>query len=132
MANSMSVNFGASANGVPIATSTQRAEASSLLLVQEAIAASASDESVAAVVDEGTLKGFYLLATGGDLIVKTNSDSAPDDTFALKDGVPVTWTEESAGAKPIGEDITGLYVSNSGDSEVGLILIALTDATPSA
>ena len=129
MANELVVSVTVNAGGVPLVATQQRASGSAMLVIQEEIAGSGTDVQVAASIDEGALEGLAILSDR-DLTLKTNSSSVPDDTFALKAGVPVIWTTGSATAKPLGDDVTALFATNAGSQAAKLTIVAITDATP--
>lgn len=133
MSNTLRISFGASANGQAIGASAVADEVSgdSMLQLAITIASDASDAAANCVIDEDTLAGFFMVSDV-DCTVKTNSDSAAQETFDLSAGVPVYWTSNSSGAKPISDDLTALYITNdSSPAAAGtLYLVAVTDATP--
>jgi hypothetical protein len=130
MAYEMVVNVVVNAGGVPVVATTQRGTGSSMLVLRETVAGSATDVAVACAIDVSALKGLTLVSSQ-DVTVETNSASAPDDTFALKAGVPLVWTANgSPTANPLSEDVTVLYVTNAGSQAAQLDVVAVTDATP--
>lgn len=64
------------------------------------------------------LQGWILLAEGGAVTVKTNSTSAPDNTFTLADGSPQFWFTGSGGSDSISTTVTKFYVTNSSGATV--------------
>lgn len=91
----------------------------------------ASDFQVDVNIDMSEMKSFLLKADVG-MTVKTNSSGTPDDTFTLKAGVPLLWTENSYFSNPLSADVTALYVTNDQGESGELVVEALEDSTPSS
>ncbi len=79
-------------------------------------------------LDYSQLKGFYLVSSQ-DVTVKTNSDSVPDDTFALLADQPIAWNELSGLTNPVGTDITALYITNASGSTATIQFRTIFDPT---
>lgn len=100
--------------------------------VDEAIPESASDLEVAFAADVSQLKSLFLLSDKA-LTLKTNSDSAPDNTIALAAGVPFVWNHQNGVAlrdtedAAISTDIAKLYAT--GTDAAALKIRALLDPT---
>jgi hypothetical protein len=129
MSNTIQISYSTLVNGVPVSSSVQTASGSSLLQITETIANAGTNIAVACSIDEDALAGFFL-SSNYDVTVKTNSSGSPQETIALKAGVPVVWTSGSVGSKPISDDVTALYITNASGSSATVTLIAITDATP--
>ena|ERR1051325_3916337 len=76
------------------------------------------------------LKSLYMLSDL-DLTIKTNSNSAPDATVALKAGVPLAWDSVAAYfSNPFGSvNITDLYITLAGSTAANLHIEVLKDST---
>jgi hypothetical protein len=59
------------------------------------------------------LKALEMLATGANLLVKTNSNSAPNDTITLIDGSPLIWWTSAYYTSLITADVTRLHLTNA-------------------
>jgi hypothetical protein len=85
-------------------------------------------------VDVSEMKALVILATQ-DMTLYTNDlgTGAPDDTLALKAGVPVIWTTDSLAVhpKPFTVDITSnIYLTNASGSDGTLSIEIIQDPTP--
>ena len=69
-----------------------------------------------------TLVSFNLTSNVA-VTVETNSGTVPDETFNLNGTDPETWMT-GEGAKPIAQDVTSLFITNSSGSEATVKLIA--------
>ena len=100
--------------------------------IDEAIPENSTDLAVAFVADVSQLKSLFLLSDKA-LTIKTNSDSAPDNTIVLAAGVPLIWNNQNGLAltdtvpAAITADITALYVTNT--DAAALKIRALLDPT---
>ena len=111
--------------------SSQDITADGVTVFDGSIAASQTDVLLGVVIDISQLKGLFMLAVGGDVVLQTNDGTAPDDTITLKDGVALVWDATSGYfANPFSVDVDEIYATTgSGDSRT-LQIIALVDATP--
>jgi hypothetical protein len=77
------------------------------------VAANQTNKEVDYVLDVSTVTSLWLYSDK-DLTIKTNSTSAPDDTIALKAGVPLPW-ESTTGYfdNPLTVDVTKFYLTNT-------------------
>lgn len=76
-------------------------------------ATGSTDTLLAFTCDDATLQLLYLLSDR-DITVKTNSSGAPDDTFALKAGIPLVWHKDDPHfTNPLTAPITALYITNA-------------------
>lgn len=73
---------------------------------------------------------LLVLSADQDLLLKTNSDSAPDDTVTLTAGSPVIWYQGCGWELPFESAVTALYVTNASGAEATLRMRALFDPTP--
>ena len=87
-----------------------------------------TDMLVATVIDVSQLKSILLLSDR-DLTIETNSASVPDDTIALKAGVPYIWNTNSYDACLLTADVTALYVTLVGVVAATLKIRGLIDPT---
>ena len=76
-----------------------------------------NDETEFAVgipVVSGTVKSIHMSCSSPDvnLLVKTNSDGAPDDTIQLNGDAPYVWTENSVDALALTADVVSLFITN--------------------
>ena len=90
------------------------------------------DTEVTVNIDVSALQ-FLVIYSSVELTIKTNSDSAPDDTFTVLAGKPFLWYDGINGegaTNPITADVTAFYISKADSgTEVPEILIG-QDATP--
>lgn len=83
-----------------------------VILINESIADSVTDQLVALALDISQLVAFAIVATGGDMTMETNNGTTPDDTLNLLDGKPVSWWNQYL-ADHFTADIDGVYMTNS-------------------
>lgn len=98
--------------------------------LSETISNGATNLAVSTAFPVGGLKMLSILATGGNLTLKTNSSGTPDDTLALVDGKKIEWTEDDLEACPLTSDVTSLFVTNASGASVLLEIFAGYDVTP--
>jgi hypothetical protein len=119
--------------GVDSLTSKLTVEAGAEAIVNEPIPAASNPLALGFTMDVSQLKLLYMLAKG-DLIVKTNSNGSPPNTFTLKAGVAFAWATgglaltDTAGVA-VTTDITSLQVVNASAEAVDLQIRALYDPT---
>jgi|GEM_PF-3368687 len=89
------------------------------------VAANATNYQVAYALTVAKCQGFFMVADAA-MTVKTNSTSAPDQTFTLAAGVPVAWMT-GAGACPVTVNVTTLYITSVPGGN--LTILTLIDAT---
>ena len=103
--------------------------------IDESIADSETDLLVEFTLDISACQAF-IMVSDQDLTVKTNSDSAPQETLTLVADEPVVFIRNAADdpmqgfAEPVLGDITALYVTNASGSAARLRIKALEDITP--
>lgn len=125
MQHTLGLNF--SGSGEVITSSTART-GTSAVMIDETIAAAVSDDAVVCPIDVSALKTLFMVSDI-DCTVETNDGAAPDDTIALKAGVPLVWDSTSAYfANPLTADVTVIYVTAA--AQVRIRVFALLDATP--
>lgn len=88
-----------------------------------------SNLHVVYALDVSQVKLFVLISTG-DVTIKTNSSSVPDDTIALKANVPYVWSASHIDAFQLGTDVTGLYITEPNVAACTVEIRGLMDATP--
>ena len=77
------------------------------------------------------LKSLWI-SSDQDLMIETNSGSAPDDTIHVIGGNPIWW-DAARGAEdpaPLTADVTQIFVTNAGSTAAVLRILGLQDATP--
>ncbi|MFG0247840.1 MAG: hypothetical protein ACF8OB_03050 [Phycisphaeraceae bacterium JB051] len=98
--------------------------------VEVAVPDSSTDKQIDIVIDVSELKSLYIVSDQ-DVTIETNDGSAPDDTIALKAGIPLMWESVSGYfSNPFSTDITGLYITNSSGSDATVTIRVLEDVTP--
>lgn len=99
-------------------------------LLEESIPDESSDLAVVFNLDVSATK-IFVMVSDQNLTVKTNSDSAPQETINLAANSPLLWIAGEDGfASPFANDVTALYVSNASGAAANLIIQALTDVAP--
>ena len=88
--------------------------------VDEAIPENATDLQVAFALDVSQLKSLFIMSDKA-IVIKTNSSSAPDNTFEIAADTPWMWNSGSGQALT---DTSGAAVS----SDVTKIYVTVTDA----
>lgn len=94
------------------------------------LTSSETNKLVAATIDVSQLKSFYILPLA-EITLKTNSSSAPDDTYTIPAGVPFRWTntESSWYPCPFSADVTALYITNGVAAANNVKMDFLEDST---
>jgi hypothetical protein len=129
MGSTLRVVQTAQVDGVNVVSAEWSATAGMLVKVQQEIAATTDDFGIEFPVDISATKGIYLMSDA-DVVIETNSTSAPQETITLKAGVAVAWKYgASPGSAPFSGDVTMLYVSNAGAAAANLTAIAVIDPT---
>lgn len=102
---------------------------------EETIPKNSTDLALVIAMDVSALRGLYI-CSDVNLTIETNSGSAPDNTIALKAGVPLTWTNEGGNAYfacPFTVDVTTIYATNADLTNDATLEIQLSyDPTPAA
>lgn len=86
----------------------------------------AADVEVSIAFLADALKLFDLVPTG-PVTVKTNSDSAPDDTFHVDGNAFMSWFRGSGIPNPFSADVTALFLSDLSVADTDAIHAAVTD-----
>lgn len=84
-----------------------------------------SNVEVALAFAAADLKLISIIPTAGDVIVKTNSSSAPDDTFKI--GSFLGWTDDCGLPNPFTADVVSLFLTNGNAANTTAIHAAVTD-----
>jgi len=96
--------------------------------IDESIADGVTDGLLAYVLDVTQIVAFVIVSTQ-DILVETNSSSAPDDSLSLIANEPQIWDEDSLATNFLTTDITALYVTNASGSAATLKIRCLFDPT---
>lgn len=81
-------------------------------------------------LDVSQLKAIWI-DSDQDVLLETNSSSAPDDTISLKANVPYIWMEGMPNALLLTDDVPStIYCTNASGAEARVRLRAVQDATP--
>ncbi len=81
-------------------------------------------------IDISQLKAIWL-DSDQDVLIESNSSSAPDDSIALKANVPYIWMEGSPAPLLLTADVPSvLYCTNASGQAATVRLRAVMDATP--
>ncbi len=108
-------------------TGTAEIEANSELNFEFVVPANGS-VGVIASVNANLLQSAYFLAKTGEVVVKTNSDSTPDNQFTLGAGVPLSWIRENGGANFFGANVSMFYLSTQNGADVPVSIRMLVEA----
>lgn len=73
------------------------------------------------------LQGIYIYSDQ-TLTLKTNSNSAPQDTITITGGSPFVWTESSGVVNPFAGNVTTTYWTNGGTTTANLTVKTLVGA----
>lgn len=102
--------------------------------IDELIPAATTDQLVAFTADVSQIKGLFIVSSL-DVLIQTNSGSAPANTFTLAANVPFLWIHGDAAIRDtagvaVTADITALYVTNEDtDTAAALQIRCLVDPT---
>ena len=114
--------------GQPISLSKEYTGSLALDL-DETIAGSSTDAVVNIAIDVSAVKAFHI-SVDGTCTIETNDGTTPDDTLSMTDGDPYEWNEDSLDSFRLGTDVTQLYVTVPGGTDVNIKIRAVVDATP--
>lgn len=109
-------------------SSSESIAASASVSLEESVPDSSTDLQINVNIVENDLTSFALVATQ-DVTIKTNSSGSPQETISLKANRPLIWGA-GGGTKPISDDISAFFVTNSSGSDATIKLVAGWDATP--
>lgn len=105
-----------------------------------AVSANAEQNRVLAVAGESTdaefdldfpfanLKSFFAVSTQ-DVTIETNNGAYPDDTIALKAGVPFWWADGNGQDCPFSADVASIFITNAGSAAAQVDIRVLYDST---
>jgi hypothetical protein len=97
-----------------------------------------ASESIATATTDGLIDVAWpfanmtslFLQSDQNVLVETNSGSAPDDSFTLVANVPLVWFTGFVQANPITADVTGIYVTNVSGQTATIELLVGYNSTP--
>lgn len=108
---------------------TSTYSASGKVEISETVADGQTNKQITCALDVSAVKSFFLVSDQ-DVTFETNSGSAPDDTIALKAGIPYEWNTDSYDAFQLGTDVTAIFITNASGATATIELRAIQDATP--
>jgi hypothetical protein len=76
--------------------------------LSESIPESSTDLALTLALDVSALVGIYIKCSR-DILLETNSGSAPGNTISLKAGKALIWSINCGLANPLTVDVTGLF-----------------------
>lgn len=98
--------------------------------IEVPVSDSVADKQVDISIDVSEIKSLFLVSDQ-DVTIETNSDSAPDDTIALKANIPLIWENVSGYySNPLTTDVTALFITNASGTDATVTLRVLEDVTP--
>ena len=97
--------------------------------VAASIADAQTDKLVVCSLDVSQIKAIFILSDQ-DLTLETNDGTTPDNTIALKAGIPYVWYTNKYQVLLLTVDVTALYLTNASGAAAAFKLVALLDATP--
>lgn len=118
--------------GAPLSAS-KTITASGAKIITETIPPSSTNLPIPGFsADVSEMEMLAILATGADLVVKTNNAVTPTDTLNLANGIPLVYSGEPFETNPLTADVTdGLFVTNANPTDPATLDIrSLEDATP--
>lgn len=92
------------------------------------VPADSTDLLVALQLDVSQIRAIYFVSDK-TLTLKTNSDSAPDETINLVAGVPYMWAFGDYLVNLLATDITAIYLTRGSGDDAQFQLEALSDPT---
>jgi hypothetical protein len=125
----VTVNDGLSS---PLTGSYSITDADGMIVLDVDLTANQTNKEVDAAFALAGLRHFSVESQSLAVTVKTNSTSAPDDTFSVPIGGCVQWTEGMPDeVNPLqNEDVTKLYLTNATNAVGTVRLRILPDLTP--
>jgi hypothetical protein len=99
--------------------------------LSETIPAATNNHPLSLAIDVSAAKMIFVVSDQ-DVLLETNSGSAPDDTISLLADVPYVWHADSYFANLLAADVTQLFITNQNGAGVTAEFrcYVLTDATP--
>jgi len=98
--------------------------------IEVSVPATTTDMQVDVVVDVSDVKSLFMKAATQDVLVQANDGTSPDFAITLKADQGEGWHDEMSTACPLTDDLTALYLTNSGASAAQVSIRILVDATP--
>lgn len=98
-------------------------------IVGEMIADGQTNKQLSFTLDVSAVKSFFMVSDQ-DVTFETNDGSSPDDTIALKAGVPYDWNTDSYDAFLLGTDVTAIFITNASGETATLEIRAVQDPSP--
>lgn len=98
-------------------------------IVGETIADGQTNKQLSFTLDVSAVKSFFMVSDQ-DVTFETNDGSSPDDTIALKAGVPYVWNTDSYDAFLLGTDVTAIFITNASGETATLEIRAVQDPSP--
>ncbi len=130
--HSITVNWAGTAGQTPV-ESNNSFTAGHEANLSEAIASDADDVELIYALDVSEAKSFFMMADQ-DITIYTNAASggAPDDTIALKAGIPYKYHTDNYDAFKLATDVTSIFVINNSAPATATVLEirAVVDPTP--
>jgi len=97
--------------------------------LEAVISDNSTDKVVSWTLDVSQVAMVYILSDQ-DITLETNDGSTPDDTLALKAGIPYVWYTDKYDSLIFTADVSILYVTNASGEDATLQIETLYDATP--
>lgn len=119
MAVPSAITYTATGGAVAISGVTSNASGTSGTEIDVDVAASTTNQMFTIAIDVSELESLFLV-TDGDMTIKTNSGSSPDDTFTMVANMPLIWVRGYPTSNPLGTDVTALYLTTGSGSAVNL------------
>lgn len=94
----------------------------------DAVPEDTTDKLVACVLDVSQIKAFFMKCDR-DILIETNSGSAPGNSISLKAGKAVIWSLNCGLANPLTVDVTALYLTLAAGEDANLELRFAVDPT---
>lgn len=88
-----------------------------------------ADEEIVLAFDPDLLQGIFI-ESALDLVLETNSTSAPDDTIPVVGGEGFAWAASMANANPFTEPVVTAFLTNQSNAAGTVKLRGILDATP--
>jgi hypothetical protein len=120
------ITWSLQAQGVNVLSGSQVEAGDLQPMADVAVPAATTDQPATLAIVAAKLQVLFLVSDK-DLTLKTNSPSAPANTFSLKAGAPLVWSKsEGYFANPLSADVTAIYLTNAGTAAARFQLYALS------
>jgi len=93
-------------------TNTKTQSSSSEQNIDMYLSPSASNQAADTDFSLASMKSLYVLATGGNVTLKTNSATTPGDTITLVDGIPLVWITGGSASNPFQAAVSTYFLTN--------------------